>query len=270
MVNRAATSDNYRVVGVSPNLIQIEVIDTNEFKKAGEARFSIGSYLRISDDNNLSMIAVVQSYRVKQDKEVAADTQHMPSFIIDAQPVGFLDADNNFRRGGQHVAIPPTRVEVADGPVLANIYANVPAAKKFTFGSLAQDDRVDVSVDGDNFFSKHIAVVGSTGSGKSCTVAKLLQEGIRPSDGQSKKAILNNSHIVIFDLHGEYRSAFPSANSLSIENLVLPYWLLKSEELEEMFLEVSNEQNHNQRSQFRQAVIENKKRAQSHCKQDLV
>jgi hypothetical protein len=59
-------------------------------------------------------------------------------------------------------------------------------------------------------------------------------------------------------LHGEYPAAFPTATLIDTTNLKLPYWLMNSEELEELFIE-SNEQNsHNQVSQFRQAVIENK------------
>lgn len=115
-------------------------------------------------------------------------------------------------------------------------------------------------MDGDKFFGKHIGVVGSTGSGKSCTVAKILQEGIKGSDSQVKGGILNNSHVIIFDLHGEYAPAFPTARLIDAEDLKLPYWLMNSEELEEMFIESHEQNSHNQVSQFRQAVIENKQR----------
>ena len=108
------------------------------------------------------------------------------------------------------------------------------------------------------FFGKHIGVVGSTGAGKSCTVAKILQEGIHPSESQREAGILNNSHIIVFDLHGEYASAFPDARVIGVDDLRLPYWLMNSEELEEMFIESNEANSHNQISQFRQAVIENK------------
>jgi DNA helicase HerA-like ATPase len=117
-----------------------------------------------------------------------------------------------------------------------------------------------VLVDGDRFFGKHIGVVGSTGSGKSCTVARILQEGIQATQDQSAKSVLNNSHIIIFDLHGEYETAFPDARVIGVDDLKLPYWLMDSEELEEMFIESNEENSHNQISQFRQAVIENKQR----------
>ena len=70
---------------------------------------------------------------------------------------------------------------------------------------------------------------------------------------------LNNSHIVIFDIHSEYKSAFPEANVLSIDNLVIPYWLLNSEELEQILLDTGERDNYNQASVFRTLVTENKR-----------
>ena len=72
---------------------------------------------------------------------------------------------------------------------------------------------------------------------------------------------LKNSHIVIFDIHAEYESAFSiedeifSLNSLNIENILLPYWLMNSEELETLFIETNENNAYNQISQFRLAVI---------------
>ena len=131
---------------------------------------------------------------------------------------------------------------------------------QLSFSSLAQADDVKVLVDGDKFFGKHIGVVGSTGSGKSCAVACILQSGIAQSKEQTEHSILNNSHIMIFDLHGEYGAAFPDGRLIGVDSLHLPYWLMNSEELEEMFIESQEQNSHNQVSQFRQAVIENKER----------
>ncbi|MFR2457537.1 MAG: helicase HerA domain-containing protein [Enterococcus faecalis] len=56
-------------------------------------------------------------------------------------------------------------------------------------------------------------------------------------------------------MHSEYKTAFPSANYLSIENLRLPYWLLNSEELQELFLDTEGN-DHKQRSLFKDSVVE--------------
>lgn len=253
------TTEIFRILTVAPNLIQIEVLDADQFKQDA-SDFTIGSYLKISDDSNTSIIALVQSFKIKETTVGGTAAATKPSFILDAQPIGFLDEDGKFKRGGQQIAIPPNNVSIADDTILKGIYESVEEEKKFCFANLAQKPSIEIAVDGDKFFSKHIAVVGSTGSGKSGTVARILQEGISPSADQTQRGVLNNTHILLFDLHGEYKTAFPKSKKLDVSNLVLPYWLMNSEELEEMFIESNENNSHNQISQFRYAVIQNKKK----------
>lgn len=253
------TMDIFRILTVAPSLIQIEVLDADQFKQ-DVSDFTIGSYLKISDDSNTSIIALVQSFKIKETNPGGVTVITKPSFILDAQPIGFLDEQGKFRRGGQQIAIPPSNVSIADDTVLKGIYESIEEGKSFCFANLAQKINIQIAVDGDKFFSKHIAVVGSTGSGKSGTVARILQEGINPTSEQAQRGILNNSHILLFDLHGEYKTAFPKSRKLDVENLVLPYWLMNSEELEEMFIESNESNSHNQVSQFKAAVTLNKQR----------
>lgn len=62
----------------------------------------------------------------------------------------------------------------------------------------------------------------------------------------------------MFDIHSEYRTAFPDANFIDSSNLVLPYWMLNGEELEEFFLD-TEANDHNQRNVFKEAVIRDRK-----------
>lgn len=247
-----------KVVSVGPEIIEVEISSTDQYE-ALDDKLQIGSYIQIADDLGSALITVVQGFRIK-DSLGRMDGQEVtrPRFVLSLQPVGRLE-DGQFKRGGKQITIPPQRVSIASADLLTQIYGAVAAEKRFCFGRLAQDQSVEVAVDGDRFFGKHIGVVGSTGSGKSSTVAAILQRGIEKSDGQAAAGILNNAHIIVFDLHGEYSAAFPQARQIGADRIKLPYWLMNSEELEEMFIE-SNEQNsHNQVSQFRNAVIENKK-----------
>jgi hypothetical protein len=113
---------------------------------------------------------------------------------------------------------------------------------------------------GSEFFAKHAAIVGNSGSGKSCTTAKILQE---ISD-------LSQSQVVLFDMHGEYRAAFcdeegqldANVTYLGVDDLVLPYWLLKYEEFEEIFVDRSNPENVSTQISFlRTALLEFKQDA---------
>ena len=176
-------------------------------------------------------------------------------------------ADKNFERGSMLLPVPTEPAYIADKDTLDKLFLT---SDEFNFplGSLSLNKDVHLKINGDKFFSKHIAIVGSTGSGKSYAVAKILQDvvGIE-NDKNLKKSKQNNSHVVIFDLHSEYAAAFSlhkdelfSLNILNVDELKLPYWLMNSEELESLFIE-SNEQNsHNQVSIFKQAVILNKEK----------
>lgn len=256
----------FKVTSSSPSLIQIEITDWDAFKQSYEGDLTLGSYLKIRDENGIEAIAIIQSYKIKDIVEAVFDseaTPHSPTFVLDTQPVGFLK-DGKFHRGLQALAIPPTEVEIADTETLKKIYESVPVHERFDFARLADyKDEVNVYVNGDKFFSKHIAVVGSTGSGKSCTVARILQEGIKPSDEQKGRGALNNTHIFIFDLHGEYDAAFPDdqfhVNKLDVDALNLPYWLMNSEELQEFFID-TEANDHNQRNIFKEAVLANKQK----------
>jgi uncharacterized protein len=148
--------------------------------------------------------------------------------------------------------VPATRAEIAA------IYANAFEEKRrCCFSALTRQRDVKVPVHGDRFFNKHVAVVGATGSGKSSTVATILQEAT--SAKASEYTGLNNSHIVIFDIHGEYESAFPSANLLTADDIVLPHWLLSDGEIEDMFLESGDSNNYNQEALLRTII--------THCKE---
>lgn len=67
----------------------------------------------------------------------------------------------------------------------------------------------NISIPLNSFFANHSAIIGNTGSGKSCGVARILQNLFIKS---SVKPV--NSHIVIFDAYGEYTSAFETMNTI--------------------------------------------------------
>ena len=248
-----------KVIAVGPDSIEIEITSTKDYEGLPK-KPQIGSYLQISDGDgtNSKLVAVIRGFRIKDSlgSEDGKDVSE-PRFILSLQPVGHIFEDY-FYRGGQAITIPPKLVELASEDLLTRIYSGGDNHNKLSFGHLSQDNEIEVHLDGDLFFSKHIGVVGSTGSGKSTAVAAILQEGIKASAAQQKAGTLNNSHILVFDLHGEYKSAFPAARVLGAQDFKLPYWLMNSEELEEMFVESNEYNSHNQISQFRNAVILNK------------
>ncbi|HCA79673.1 MAG TPA: ATPase [Bacteroidetes bacterium] len=98
----------------------------------------------------------------------------------------------------------------------------------FSVGQLSLFESERAYLDPNKFFGKHLAVMGSSGAGKSCTVASLLQ----------KVVTLPDTNIVILDIHNEYKSAFPEGcQHFDIAALELPYWLMNFEEMVELFVD---------------------------------
>jgi DNA helicase HerA-like ATPase len=239
---------NAQVIAVFPDKIKIIVDELEDFKVAEES-LRVGSYLKVEDNENAVLIAVIENFQISVNNE--GKREH----VIEAFPLGILRG-NQFERGGDSLAIPPKAVKPASIEEIRRIYESAVTEKnKFCFCRLSSNQSVRVPVDGNKFFNKHIAVVGSTGSGKSHALTSIIQLAIAAKNGY---AGLNNSHIIIFDIHSEYRSAFPSANYIDTSSLVLPYWLLNSEELEEFFLDTESN-DHNQRYIFKEAVVMEKK-----------
>lgn len=247
------------VISVFPNKVRVSVGDIESFKVAGEL-LSVGSYLKIFDHNDCSIIAIIENFSIEM-KELDKNGTREKVYIIEAVPLGFLNAEGIFIRGGNNIAIPPKTVEPAKKEDIQKIYDDIEEKSRFCFSKLAQDTSIVVPVEGNRFFNKHFAIVGSTGSGKSNTVATLIQQAIKEKNTGYEG--LNNSHIVIFDIHGEYKKAFPAANHIDSNNIKIPYWLFDSDELGDLFIESNEENSHNQVSQFRYAVTENKKKGEN-------
>lgn len=265
-------SEWFQVTSIAPNSIQVEVVDVANFSNCKE-RMQLGSYLLVKDERDYSLVAIVSSYSVKEGvfRETEEPQQIVdPRIILNLQPLVYLDPAHRMSRGGRQLTLPPAGVELATSEILQKMYSmSSNDGTKFELGHLVIDKNVPVIVDGDRLLSKHIAVVGSTGSGKSCTVSSLLQQAVCGDKEQKER---NNSHILIFDLHSEYKAAFQlkncdfSLNHLTTDSLELPYWLMNSEELESMFIESHEANSHNQVSIFKQAVIENKRRHNTNVK----
>jgi DNA helicase HerA-like ATPase len=265
-----------RVLKSNSQFITVEIVDKviGTEKKSAQAIFEehkeslqVGDYLRIAQGNRDSVIAVITNIG-------GISTEESPvqwKFLIECQPIGTLSDDNEFGRGGALLPVPLEPVYVLDTNVIHGIFSDG-GNYNFLLGKLSMNKEVDVLLDGDKFFSKHIAVVGSTGSGKSCTVTKILHEvvGITLQAENKHRDDKRNSHIIIFDIHSEYEAAFSlkeeqnfTLNTLSVDNLKLPYWLMNSEELEALFIESNEANSHNQVSQFKKAVILNKQKYNS-------
>jgi uncharacterized protein len=100
-------------------------------------------------------------------------------------------------------------------------------SKSIKVGQLQQDNTIDVRIDTNEMLSKHFAVLGTTGVGKSSAVAVILQQLLlaRP-----------DLRMLLLDVHNEYGRCFGDrAHVANPGNLRLPFWLFNFEEIIDVF-----------------------------------
>lgn len=208
------------------------------------------------------LVAMVTRVVLVEDAEMKADRTMvaLPSArrLMKATLIGTIDGDS-FRQGVSLFPILDNPVHLAGradldaifGPTERGASAAPDPAKPgycIPIGESAVVPGRPIRIDPDAFFGKHAAILGSTGSGKSCTIASLLQS-IRSQPGMKRTTC------VILDTNGEYRTAFqkqkadgtwedvgsgkalyiPSDPAKVGDRLVIPYWLMNAEDFVRLF-----------------------------------
>ncbi|MEI7598269.1 MAG: DUF87 domain-containing protein [Aestuariivirga sp.] len=133
----------------------------------------------------------------------------------------------DFRRGVSQYPFPGDRAYLTSHADWATIF-RIKGTTTITLGDIHATPDIKASLNLDALLSKHFAVLGSTGVGKSTTVAALLHKILDAAP---------NGHVVLIDPHGEYAAAFKDNSiHLDVESLKLPFWLMNFEEHAEAFL----------------------------------
>jgi hypothetical protein len=135
-------------------------------------------------------------------------------------------------------------------------------------GQYTLDANATAYLDGDRFFQRHGALLGSTGSGKSWTVATLLE----------RAAQLPSASLVVFDLHGEYsrlgyarQLRVPGPDDLQSPDpdlLFLPYWLMTTEELAATFVDLTEATAHDQTLVLQREIGQAKRDFLAQCRKE--
>src|ERR1700737_883043 len=144
-------------------------------------------------------------------------------FVVDllGEIVASTEGQSEFRRGVSHYPMSGAPVQDATDADLRTIYTR-PSVTNVGIGTLFHDPTRQAFVLVDELLAKNFAVLGSTGSGKSCGVALILSAVLAGHP---------QAHIVVLDPHNEYATAFGDfAEVVNVDNLQLPLWLLDFEE----------------------------------------
>ena len=222
----------------------------------------LGSYVAVKQ-NEIHLIAIVT--RMTEQEALAAPTIETPGDdaarlpfakrIARLTPVGSIIGDGQFERGVAQYPTTGAEVHAIGSADIAKMFDRF-QSKGLAVGTLASHRSLKVCLDPTNLFGRHSAILGQTGSGKSWTVASLVQKTV---------AVMPKAHIIILDLHGEYcwkrkdgsrHYAFADAivRHVDARDLEIPYWLMTYAELCDLLIDRTEQAAHNQTAFFRDTL----------------
>jgi len=189
---------------------------------SSKARSTVGKFLGIRAGESL-LIGVITNVSIEAP---ALTNDHGGHSTADLDLVGEIkrsaDGQAQFQRG-------VTEYPAIGDPVMAigtrelRLVFNASSTSAIAIGRLAQDSTIAAYVNVDDMLSKHFAVLGTTGVGKSSAVVLMLQEILRARP---------DLRIFVLDAHNEYGRPFgDKALVFNPRNLRLPFWLFNFEEI---------------------------------------
>lgn len=232
-----------RVIEVSGSKVvgELETSVEDLYRTYKSRRYTVGqvgSIVRIEAGDKLvfglvtalrmAEVAIAERQQDKKTVERSSDAKWLEIELFgEGLRSGIGENDFTFQRGVVTYPLPGQPIFVATVEELSRIY-NRPDKPSIHIGSLSQASGLPVYLMTNELLGKHFAILGTTGSGKSCSVTVLLQ------------AILDvapSGHIILLDPHNEYSKAFGAkAEVIDPTTLNLPHWLLNFEESIELFV----------------------------------
>lgn len=209
----------------------------------------IGSFVRIPIGFS-NLFGIVSQVGASAMPETKAETQPSGEKWMKIQLIGEGQRNGVFSRGLSQYPTIGDEVHLVSDKELKDIYGQPDKPYFVKVGHISNADSIPALVDVNKLITRHSAVVGTTGSGKSTTVANII-------NALSDKDKYPASRIIMLDLHGEYgRSLRERANIYKInpdksaaskeKELHIPFWALNFDELCEVsFGDFSSEKDRN-------------------------
>lgn len=215
-----------------------------------------------ADEKLIGIVTRVSKKRIDIDDEETEEQEYSYNFCNITLVGTFYKKlsstkQNIFKRAVNTYPEINSKVYLADGKALSIIMNSleneISSEKRLIIGKYASNKTVEAILDGNRFFQRHATIVGSTGSGKSFTVANILE----------KANELEHANLIVFDLHGEYNE-LSYAEQIKIcdseDGLHIPLWFFNYEEIHSLFIESSEGTSTNQRAAVIKYILEHKKR----------
>jgi DNA helicase HerA-like ATPase len=214
-----------RVISVRGSQASVGLFD-KPIAKSDEVRATVGRFIAL-DTGKSRLVGVITDVSLHPAPANGA-YEHRCSAHVDL--VGEIKDTGTpgarFQRGVTEYPDIDDPVTMVTGDELRLIF-NITGAGTIKIGELQQDPVIDACVDVDDMLSKHFAVLGTTGVGKSSGLAMILQ-GIM----QARPDV----RLFVLDVHNEYGRSFgDKAQVINPRNLRLPFWLFNFEEIVDVF-----------------------------------
>lgn len=188
----------------------------------------VGSICRV-DTGNVSLFGILTDVRMHDSQGGIHNAPRPIGIEFFGQGVKRGEAldDFKFERGIEAYPLPGQSIHIATMAELKRIYAR-PDVPSIQVGHVSLAQSIPVHLLLNSLVGKHFTVLGTTGSGKSCTVALIIQRIIEKYP---------HGHVALIDPHDEYGTAFGNlAERVDPTTMDLPHWLLNFEETVELFV----------------------------------
>ncbi len=242
-----------RIVSVSGSQVMILLEDiASEGEPATLADLPIGALVKMYTDSTL-VFGMVSGLSIPMPSQ---DPQEVEMCVVEAELIGEAtpsehDQEVGFQRGISFCPSLGHAVYTSTQEDLKQVYAR-PSVPSVQIGTIYQDQTLPAFVATDDLLGKHFAILGTTGSGKSCAVALILQAILEQH---------SNGHVLLLDIHNEYSRVFgDAAETLGPGSLELPYWMLNFEEIKEIIIGVDRDNREEDTVILKKSILEAKRR----------
>lgn len=272
-IGRVASVDTNRalILAESPEVIQtLTVSDLVAIQGATPQEFLVGIIEKVKRSVGSPILVEPESEDGEdEDFDIVVDHDVVQVALIGTYWEVLGDRRQIFKRGAKYFPRVDKEVylikEESLESLMSVVASDTPEDIQLVLGTYGNTQSKAVA-NGDKLFQRHAALLGSTGSGKSWTVASLLEQAAK----------LEHTNIILFDLHGEYKTLttegveegkepiaeyYKIAGPADIENqnassVFVPYWLLNKDEMLALLLDRSDNNAPNQASRFTHHVRE--------------
>ncbi len=205
-----------RVISVRGSQARIGLVTTSQINDTN-VRATVGQFFGIRTATTIIVAMITEVSR----ENLPPTDNYIAIASVDLLGEIAAGPSGRFQRGVTSYPTIGDLVDVLTNQQLRTVYAPS-RAEQINIGTLQQDPSVTAYVDVEEMLSKHFAVLGSTGVGKSSGVSLLLNEILR---------VRPNLRVFLLDVHNEYGRCFgDKALVLNPRNLKLPFWLFNFEE----------------------------------------